>query len=254
MSQRLGQHWLTDPDSLEAVINASGIGQDDTALEIGPGLGSLTARLLQRADRLIAVELDAKLATDLKASFAGSKLEVVAGDILAFNPSQLPSDYKVAGNLPFYITAPILQHLIYSQNPPLQMGLLLQKEVAQRLNAQPGDLSVLAVSVQNRYQVEAGLVVPAYLFSPPPKVDSQIISLKRLAKAQFGSAEASVMKLVKAGFANRRKTLVNSLQATSQIIKSDIAKCLKKMRITENARAQELTLEQWRELYNQLYS
>lgn len=249
--KQLGQHWLHDRNALEAVVEAAGLEAGDVVLEIGPGLGTLTAVMLPRVERVIAVEFDSKLAKNLKLSFTGSLLEVVEDDILRFNLNQLPSGYKIAANLPYYITAPTLQKLAYDRNPPVQMGLLVQKEVAQRLSAGPGDLSVLAITIQNRYDVTAGLVVPAKLFKPVPKVDSQVISLRIRPHAVFGTEEEHVIKLVKAGFANKRKTLVNSLSAGRRGSKEEVTAALKAIGLSELVRAQELSLPQWRRL-NQL--
>jgi len=251
-NKSLGQHWLHDKTALEAVAEAAGLEAGDVVLEIGPGLGTLTAVMLPKVERVIAVELDSRLSKNLKLSFTGSLLEVVEDDILNFNFNQLPPGYKVAANLPYYITAPTLQKLAYDRNPPVQMGLLVQKEVAQRLSAGPGDLSILAVTVQNRYDVTAGLVVPAKLFKPVPKVDSQVISLRIRPKAVFGTEEVNIIKLVKAGFSNRRKTLVNSLSAARRGSKETAAAQLKTIGAGEQVRAQELSLPQWRRLYELL--
>lgn len=253
MPERLGQHWLNDKTTLTAVAEAAGLTKADTALEIGPGRGSLTAVLLKRSARVVAVEVDPKLAAHLTKSFPGASLNVINGDILHFDLNWLPQEYKVAANLPYYITAPILQHLIYSRNPPSQMGLLVQKEIAERLSASAGDLSILAVSVQNRYDVTAGAIVKAELFSPPPKVDSQIISLVRLSEPQLGPDDNKVLKLVKIGFSQRRKTLLNVLSGVSLATKQELPLLLSKINLTEKTRAQELRLEQWRELYKELY-
>lgn len=253
-NKQLGQHWLNDKTSLEFVIRAAGIGPEDTVLEIGPGKGSLTSLLLKKANKVIAVEVDPGLITELRNSFAGSNLEVIEADILKYQPPNLPSDFKVAANLPYYITAPILQKLIYGSNPPSAMGLIVQKEVAQRLSADAGDLSVLAICVQNRYKVKAGPIVAARLFLPAPKVDSQVIGLVKRPQPLFGQKEADIIKLVKAGFTNRRKSLVNSLHATLRLGKSELSSLIKSMGLKELVRAQELTLTEWRELHKKLYS
>lgn len=254
MHQPLGQHWLFDETALKAVVEAAGLESTDTVLEIGPGLGTLTAQLLKRAGRIIAIELDRELLPRLRRTFIDPKFELVEGDILEYDFSNLPVNYKVAANLPYYITAPVLQRLIYDNNPPAQMGLLVQKEVAERVGASPGQLSVLAISVQNRYRTKLGSVVSAKLFSPPPKVDSQVLSLIRRDESQFGAEEQSILKLVKAGFANRRKTLVNSLSGGLQLDKTKLIETLQSLDLNELIRAQELGLPQWRQLYEKLYS
>lgn len=253
-NKRLGQHWLNDQAALESVIKAGHIGPEDTVLEIGPGKGSLTSLLLSTADKVIAVEVDPALIANLRDAFTGSNLEVIEADILKYHPPNLTDNYKVAANLPYYITAPILQKLIYGHSSPLAMGLIVQKEVAQRLSAEPGNLSVLAISVQNRYEVKPGPTVPAKLFRPPPKVDSQVIGLIKRPNPLFGPDEADVVKLVKAGFANRRKSLVNSLHATLRIDKSELNSIIQSMGLKELVRAQELSLNEWPALYKKLYS
>ena len=254
MHQPFGQHWLFDETALQAVVDAANVVAGDTVLEIGPGQGTLTAQLLKRAGRVVAIELDRELIPRLRRTFTDSKFELIEGDILDYDYSNLPVDYKVAANLPYYITAPILQRLIYSQNPPFQMGLLVQKEVAERICASPGQLSVLAVSVQNRYETMSREVVLAKMFSPPPKVDSQVVSLVRRVKPQFGPEEQAILKLVKTGFANRRKTLVNSLSAGLLQDKTKLTTALRSLNLSELVRAQELTLPQWRQLHQKLYS
>ncbi|HLB40661.1 MAG TPA: 16S rRNA (adenine(1518)-N(6)/adenine(1519)-N(6))-dimethyltransferase RsmA, partial [Candidatus Babeliales bacterium] len=166
----LGQHWLKDEPTLSYIANSANLSATDTVLEIGPGLGTLTRHLLDRAKEVMAVELDEALAQKLPSH---EKLQVVQADILKFDLTKLPPGYKVVANIPYYLTSNLLRVLAESDNSPILMVLLVQKEVAQRITAKPGQMSVLAVSIQLYYQPQLGKVVPAELFTPSPKVDSQ---------------------------------------------------------------------------------
>jgi 16S rRNA (adenine1518-N6/adenine1519-N6)-dimethyltransferase len=141
----LGQHWLHDRDVLAHIADCADINEDDVVLEIGPGLGTLTSELLRRSKKVIAVEFDEDLARKLPGQFPGKDLEVIQSDILSFDLSRLPANYKVVANVPYYITSKIVQLLMTAENKPSVAVLLVQKEVAQRLGAQPGDMSILAV-------------------------------------------------------------------------------------------------------------
>src|SRR5579862_6366474 len=208
----LGQHWLKDEAILEGICEAAGLQKDDTVLEIGPGLGSLTAKLVKHAGKVVAVELDEDLAISLAGKIKTSNLEVVQADILKFDLTQLPPDYKVVANIPYYLTSNLIRVLCESANPPVLMVLLVQKEVAERIAAEPGQTSLLSVATQLYYIPELGSVVPAGLFEPPPKVDSQVIILKRRLESLFSNLDTRVyFNVVKAGFAGRRKKLRSSL-------------------------------------------
>ncbi len=246
----LGQHWLTDQISLEKVRDAADITANDIILEIGPGLGTLTELLVLTAKKVFAVEFDEKLADDLPSRVEAANLETIAADIMNFDLTVLPQGYKVVANIPYYLTSNLLRVLSESPNPPVAMALLVQKEVAQRLAAKPGQLSLLAVSVQFYYQVELGQVITADKFIPPPKVDSQIVKLIRHDSPLFPDIDTpAFFRVVKAGFANRRKTLLNSLSAGLNREKTEVAGYLQAARIDPNARPQTLSIEQWHRLY-----
>jgi 16S rRNA (adenine1518-N6/adenine1519-N6)-dimethyltransferase len=148
----LGQHWLKDEASLTAICDAAELTQTDTVLEIGPGQGSLTSQLVRRAGKVIAVELDEYLASEIPFRVTDDNLEVVQGDILKFDLTQLPFGYKVVANIPYYLTSNLIRILSESPNPPSVMVLLVQKEVARRIAAKPGQMSLLSVSAQLYYQ------------------------------------------------------------------------------------------------------
>ena len=178
--KELGQHWLRDPEILAEIAEAAELGKSDVVLEIGPGLGTLTSRLLARAQRVVAVEFDGDLARKLPGQFPGKNLEVINEDILQFDLNQLPKGYKVVANVPYYITSKIVEKLMAAENKPSLAVLLVQKEVAQRIAAEPGEMSILAVSAQLFAQAELDIEVPRQFFTPPPKVDSQVVVLRSL--------------------------------------------------------------------------
>ena len=242
----LGQHWLKDPDVLADIADVAELTDDDTVLEIGPGLGTLTSRLLARAGRVVAVEFDKDLARKLPAQFPGKNLEVINQDILQFDTTKLPQDYKAVANVPYYITSKIIQLLSESPNPPKTMVLLVQKEVAERLAAAPGDYSVLAVAAQVYYRVELAAIVPAELFTPPPKVDSQVVIMHRLDTPLIDLANrAEFFRLVKAGFSAKRKKLRSSLAGSLRLSKPVVESLLNQAAIDLNARAEDLSIDQW---------
>ncbi|MCA9338817.1 ribosomal RNA small subunit methyltransferase A [Candidatus Saccharibacteria bacterium] len=246
-NKNLGQHWLKDEQSLEYIVDCANITPEDTVLEIGPGLGTLTSALAKKAQKVIAVEFDELLAQKLKKSFVGSKkVEVIHSDILAFNLFKMPKNYKVVANVPYYITAKIVQLLTTASNQPNKIVLLVQKEVAERLAAKPGNLSILGVSAQYYAEVSLGRVVSAALFTPPPKVDSQVVILKMRSEKLFSDIdEQHFFKVVKAGFSAKRKKLRSSLSGSLAIDKKEAEELLKQANISPDLRAEALTLEQW---------
>ncbi len=242
----LGQHWLKDRDVLAAIADEAGITEEDTVLEIGPGLGTLTSELLRRAKKVVAVELDQDLARKLPGQFPGTSLEVVNQDILTFDLRTLPASYVVVANVPYYITSKIIQLLTTAVNKPRAIVLLIQKEVAERLAAEPGDMSILAVSAQIYATVRLGDIVPAELFTPPPKVDSQVVILEMRNQPLVAPEEEKVFfRIVKAGFVARRKKLRSSLASGLHISKPEAETFLHAQGISPDKRAEDLSLEQW---------
>lgn len=245
----LGQHWLRDRDVLAHIADCADLTDTDTVLEIGPGLGTLTSELLRRSRKVVAVEFDEELARKLPAQFPGKDLQVIQSDILAFDLSQLPAGYKVVANVPYYITSKIVQLLVTAENKPSIAVLLVQKEVAERLAAKPGDMSILAISAQIFADVTLGDVVPATLFTPPPKVDSQVVVLK-LRDQPFLTdiSEKDFFRVVKAGFSSKRKKLRSSLAGGLGISKDKAEELLQKAGVNPQARAESLRLEEWASL------
>lgn len=249
----LGQHWLHDESSLTAMCDAADVSADDVVLEVGPGVGTLTELLVKRAKRVVAVEFDEKLAHELPARVQASNLEVVQQDILRFDLTSLPAGYKVVANIPYYLTSNLLRVLSEAANPASRVVLLVQKEVAERVVAEPGDMSLLSVSAQFYWQVSLGRLVPAELFTPPPKVDSQILVLSRRDQPLFPDVDTKrFFRIVKAGFSGKRKTLLNSLSGGLAMSKTDTTAMLTKANITPSLRAQNLSITDWYNLYKAL--
>lgn len=249
-NKTLGQHWLQDEFCLDAMWEAAEITPDDTVLEIGPGPGTLTEKLVRQAKQVVAVEFDKALAADLPKRVPAANLTVVNQDILSFDLTSLPANYKVVANIPYYLTSNLLRVLCESPNHFSQASILIQKEVAERVCAAPGDMSLLSVSVQFYCEARLGEVVPAYLFTPPPKVDSQILELTFRSKPLFpGTDTKAFFRVVKAGFAQRRKTLLNSLSAGLHISKEQTTEILAEADIKPSVRAQNLSLSDWYKLY-----
>lgn len=249
----LGQHWLKDRDVLASIADEADISKDDTVLEIGPGLGTLTSELLRRAKKVVAVELDKDLARKLPAQFPGTSLEVVNQDILSFDLRALPENYVVVANVPYYITSKIIQLLTTAVNKPRAIVLLIQKEVAVRLAAEPGDMSILAVSAQIYANVRLGDVVPAEYFTPPPKVDSQVVILETRDQPLVTPEEERVFfRTVKAGFVAKRKKLRSSLSSGLHISKQEAEELLQKHGISPDNRAEDLTLQNWLDISRSL--
>lgn len=245
-NKSLGQHWLRDRGVLAHIADCADVQKTDTVLEIGPGLGTLTSELLRRSEKVVAVEFDEALARKLPAQFPGKNLEVVQSDILSFDLSIMPAGYKVVANVPYYITSKIVQLLVTAKNKPSVAVLLVQKEVAERLAAKPGDMSILAISAQIFADVTLGDIVPAAMFTPPPKVDSQVVILK-LRDEPFLSdiSEKEFFRVVKAGFSAKRKKLRSSLAGGLGISKDEAEVLLRKAGVNPESRAESLHLEEW---------
>jgi len=243
----LGQHWLEDEASLEAVCDAGLVHRHDTVLEIGPGKGSLTVKLLDRGARVVAVEKDEELAASLSKEINRPGLEIISGDILQFNLNNLPENYKAVANIPYYLTSNLIRVLCESSNSPKIIALLVQKEVAERICADPGQLSLLGVSAQMYYETFQDKIVPAEFFTPVPKVDSQIVQLVRRPNPLFENIidDKNLFRVVKAGFSTKRKTLLNSLSGGLVLPKEEVANLLQIAQIKPSVRAQELSLQDW---------
>ncbi|MDO4773587.1 MAG: 16S rRNA (adenine(1518)-N(6)/adenine(1519)-N(6))-dimethyltransferase RsmA [Candidatus Saccharibacteria bacterium] len=247
--KELGQHWLKDPEILAEIAEAAELTQSDTVLEIGPGLGTLTSRLLARAGQVTAVEFDGDLARKLPGQFPGKKLTVVNQDILQFDLSALPTGYKVVANVPYYITSKIVEKLMTAANKPSLAVLLVQKEVAERIAAGPGEMSILAVATQVYAEAELDIAVPREFFTPPPKVDSQVVVLRTRPESLVQPEdEKDFFRVVKAGFAAKRKKLRSAIAAGLALNKPDAETLLHQAGINPERRAEDLSIDDWQRL------
>jgi len=247
-----GQNFLVDKEALAAIVAAAELTEDDIVLEIGPGLGVLTDELVKHAGKVLAVEADAELA-ELLERRAADNLTVVAADALQYDLSQLPQGYKVVANLPYYITSPLLRFLLEAENKPASITVLVQKEVAERIVASPGQMSVLACSVQYYGKPELVRLVPAASFYPSPKVDSAVLHITLFGEPVFEANTKQLFRLIKAGFGEKRKMLRNSLAGGLAITNAQAIELIAAADLRETARAQELSLVEWQRLY-QAYS
>jgi len=256
----LGQNFLVDRAHLAQIVAAADLTPADLVLEVGPGLGVLTRELAVRAGGVVAVELDGRLVAPLQAEFGTAPtVRIVHGDILEMKPSGLIDDlaaglspafaphppYKVVANLPYYITSAVLRHLLEAERRLRLAVVLVQLEVAQRICAAPGDLSLLAVSVQ--YYAAPKLVhcVPAGAFRPTPKVDSAVLRLDVHAEPAVDVPPAPFFAVVRAGFGQKRKQLANSLAAGLHRPKAEIAALISAAGIDPSRRAETLRLDEW---------
>ena len=248
--KRLGQNFLQDHFALEKIATAAEIQADDCVLEIGPGLGSLTRYLAVSARQVTAVELDPDLLNPLKAVLTPHpNVRIIHGDILELCVADLvdQSGYIVAANIPYNITSAIIRHLLESDPKPRRIVLTIQKEVAERICAKPGDLSLLALSVQVYGSPSIQAKIPAGAFHPIPNVDSAILRID-IYDQPLISAEmlSTFFKLIKAGFSQKRKTLRNSLSSGLHIKPQDAETLLNKSNIDPMRRAETLSIAEWK--------
>jgi 16S rRNA (adenine1518-N6/adenine1519-N6)-dimethyltransferase len=268
-----GQNFLIKEEVYEKIIKAAELKKDDVILEVGPGLGFLTTRLAKIVKKVVAVELDNKLAEILKTGLMAQgigNVEVVNEDILEIPPLNLPlvegespqgRGFKIVANLPYNITSIFLRKFLSAENKPEMMVLMLQKEVAERITVSPPEMSLLAVSVQFYAKPEIIGIVQASSFWPRPEVDSAIIKLtvetQNLASLKKTHNHASVQnekeffRLVKIGFSAKRKMLKNNLAAGYHIPQEEAEERLKNNGFNPKIRAQELSVEDWLKLFGE---
>jgi 16S rRNA (adenine1518-N6/adenine1519-N6)-dimethyltransferase len=251
-SKGLGQNFLQDEHALQAIVSSADIAPTDDVLEIGPGLGNLTRHLALAAHSVTSVELDKALFPALESVVAPyQNVRLVQGDILRMDPSDLMKspDYLVVANIPYYITSALLRHLLESNLHPRRLVLTVQEEVAERICAKPGKMSLLSLSVQI-YGTPSFLTrIPAEAFYPTPKVDSAILRVEILPEPVIPAPLLNTFfTLIKAGFSQKRKTLRNSLSGGLGITSADAEKMLAATGIDPMRRAETLSLEDWRKL------
>lgn len=238
----LGQNFVQDTHALDKIVAAAELTPVDTVLEIGPGTGALTEQLAQAAGRVIAVELDQRLEPILSAALGHlPNVEIVYADILHTDVPALvgAGDYVAVANVPYYITSAILRHLLESPRRPRRLVLTMQLEVAERLVAKPGDMSLLAVSAQFYAQVEIVTRLNAATFYPRPEVDSAVVRLDTYPQPPVEIPdEKTFFRIVKAGFSQKRKQLKNSLGEGGSTL-------LERAGIDPRRRAETLSIEEW---------
>ncbi len=288
----LGQNFLKSSSILDRIISAANIEKNDIILEIGPGKGSLTKKLLEKSNKVIAIEKDDRLIEFLQKKFIdeikNNKLTLIHDDILTINPKSLllggatpkllslfrnqVSKYKIVANIPYYITGKIIRKFLSSNFQPSQMILMIQKEVAQRitsphLGVEPpsekkgGKESILSLSVKVYGEPKYIKTVSAKYFSPKPKVDSAILLINNISKEFFKDInEEKFFDLIHQAFSSKRKTLVNNLVQNNnsagakypQSLKEEIIEILEKLNISSKIRAEDLSLQNWKDLYLKL--
>jgi 16S rRNA (adenine1518-N6/adenine1519-N6)-dimethyltransferase len=248
--KRLGQNFLRDRRFLDRILEAAEVGPEDEVLEIGAGTGVLTAALLARARRVVALELDDALYRVLEEEFgAAPNLELWHGNALDFDPCRhFPGSYKLVGNIPYYVTGPIVRHFLESTCRPDVMVLMVQREVAERMTAAPGDLSLLGVSVQFYAQPEIVTRVPAGAFFPRPKVDSAIVRLWPRHTHISEDERRAFFDVARAGFGTKRKTLTNALSTGLGISRAQAEELLARAAIEGGRRAETLSISEWERL------
>jgi 16S rRNA (adenine1518-N6/adenine1519-N6)-dimethyltransferase len=248
----LGQNFLVDPAALARIVQAAEITKNDTVLEIGAGLGSLTRLIAQSARRVVAVEIDNKLIPPLQEVMARSpNCEIIRGDILELDPAAIVGEkgYLVVANIPYYITSAIIRHLLAAAVKPARLVLTMQQEVAKRICAEPGDLSLLALSVKVFGDPKIVATIPAGAFFPAPKVDSSTLRVDIYEQPLMNERQlGDFFTLAKAGFSQKRKMLRNTLASGLKIPSEKAEELLKAAGIDPTRRAQTLELAEWRTL------
>jgi 16S rRNA (adenine1518-N6/adenine1519-N6)-dimethyltransferase len=248
----LGQNFLIEPAGLNKVIDAAELKPEDEVLEVGAGLGSLTYLLAQSAHHVIAVEIDQAVLAPLHEAVAGfDNVQIIEGDILKHSPDDLMEgkDYVVVANIPYYISSAIIRHLMEASKRPKRVVLTVQKEVAERVLARDGKMSLLALSVQVFGQVSMAGIIPAGSFLPAPDVDSAVLKVELFPEPLIPLANQKVFfKLAHAGFSQKRKTLRNSLSGGLGISSQKVEELLAQSNIAPQRRAETLTIPEWGEL------
>jgi 16S rRNA (adenine1518-N6/adenine1519-N6)-dimethyltransferase len=256
-NKRLGQNFLTDQGALQRILEVADLQPEDVALEVGPGLGSLTRLLAENARRVVAVELDAQLLPALSELLREYRnVTLVQGDILAVDFLSLLREgeeqdppYLVVANIPYYITSALIRHFLEARLPPRRLVLTVQREVAERICARPGEMNLLALSVQVYGAPMVKAQIPAEAFFPVPAVDSAVVVVERYsAPLVEKDALAAFFRLAKAGFGQKRKTLRNALAAGMGWRPEAAQSFLESQDIAPRRRAETLSVAEWRRL------
>lgn len=253
----LGQNFLKSALALHKIVEAGEIKKEDAVLEIGPGKGALTAKLLESSDKVIAIEKDRDLIEFLKEKFKTEieekRFTLIEGDVLTFEPNIISSKYKIIANIPYNITGAILEKFLTEENQPERMVLMVQNEVAKRIVANDKKESILSVSVKIYGEPKVVMKVPARYFAPAPKVDSAIIKISNISRKKLiggGIDEKLFWKVIHNAFAHKRKVLTSNLKNFDENI--NWANVLNKLNIKEKARAEDLSLGDWIKLVSSI--
>ena len=256
----LGQHFLVDGSYLKEILSAAELTGDDQVIEVGPGLGVLTQALAERAGKVIAVEKDDNLSALLKERLASyDNVAIVNADIMKadmvslvamFGTGDAPR-YKVVANLPYYITSPVLRFFLEARMKPERLVVMVQKEVARQICAQPGDMSLLSVGIQLYGKPKIVKYVPARAFYPPPDVDSAILKISVLPARRIDVDEKDFFTMVRGGFSAARKQIGNSLAKGLALPKEEVLTLLAAAGIDARRRAETLSIEEWGRLWGE---
>ena len=246
----LSQNFLTDAAALDAIVDAAELQPGDRVVEIGPGLGVLTRRLLAADASVLAVELDPRLAEYLRRELYGVEgFELIEADALDLHPREMFPDepFKVVANIPYHITSPLLHAFLEGERPPQLMVVLVQLEVAERVAAPPGQMSYLSVFVQNVASAEVVARVPAAAFEPAPAVDSAILRLRARADPAVppGPEREPFYRVVQAGFRQRRKQIHNGLGRELPLVPEALESALETCGVSRDRRPQTLSVDEW---------
>ena len=248
----LGQNFLIDEKVLRKIIEAAELSENDIVLEVGPGIGNLTAELAKRVKKVIAIEKDQKMIEILEKLLESSdvrNVQIIKGDILKLEPKTYnlkPKTYRVVANIPYYLTSPLIRKFVETvEVKPQLLVLMVQKEVAQRIVARPPAMSILAVSVQFYAKPEIISLVSKKSFWPSPKVDSAIIKISAFNQRRKSAFNQRFFKIVRAGFSQPRKQLINNFSKGLEFDKKKVEVWLLKNKIQPNQRAETLNLEDW---------
>jgi 16S rRNA (adenine1518-N6/adenine1519-N6)-dimethyltransferase len=246
----LSQNFLTDPEALDAIVDAAELASGDRVVEVGPGLGVLTRRLLAAGASVVAVELDATLAQYLRRELGGvDRFELIEADALSLHPRDLVADgaFKLVANIPYHITSPLLHAFLEGERPPDLTVLLVQIEVAERVAAPPGGMSYLSVFTQNVAAADVVARVPAAAFEPQPEVDSAVLRLRRRPDPAVppGPGREAFYRVVQAGFRQRRKQVHNGLSRELPVDREAVEGALATCAVRPDRRPQTLSVDEW---------
>jgi len=268
-NKTLGQNFLSDKRVLRDIVSSAEVSENDTVIEIGPGLGGLTEELVKSAKKVIAIEKDKDLVGFLKKKFSGLKnLDIIEGDIRErisifelknLNYQNLDETililkdekYKLVANIPYYLSSFILRRFLEIENKPQRIVLLLQKELTERICAGPGKMSLVSVMVNFYGSPKMGSIVKREKFDPAPKVDSRILIVEKI-KTPKNINEKIFFRILRIGFSQKRKKLINNLHNGLRIDKNILLKAIKELKLKETVRAQELSLPDWKDLYQKI--